>query len=548
MKLKVSIVGIGPVGLVTGAVFAKHGHDVVVADIDKERVDALNRGEPPFYEPGLDALVKDLVSKGLLRGLFKPPNDSENLPAYYKSIIDTDVTFICVGTPPNPDGSMSLEFIKKASIDIGTALRDKKDYHVVVSKSTIVPGTTEDVILKLIEEHSSKKRGVDFGVCSNPEFLLEGNALAGALNPDRIVIGELDKRSGDVLMALYSDFDDKYLFSWDNVPGHDSGRLLRFLKDDLDIGWAENAEIRKSDGGKTICIFKDKNSAEVMIEEKKEKATLKTSNGLSHDLKVKKENSTLNIYDEKIRRLRVDIRTAEMIKYASNSLLATKISFANEMANICEKFGIDVYEVMDGVGLDYRINPRFLRAGVGFGGSCFPKDVKAIASAARAKGLKTPLLDSVLMINEDQPIHAVELAESAAGDLKDKDVCILGLSFKPDTDDVRETRALPILMKLIEKRCRVTGYDPEPKAMANFRKEYFHKDFSPMNFASSIEEAIKDKDIVIIQNEWADFKKLEPTIFKTLMKKNPILVDGRRIYDPKIFLKEGIIYKGIGWK
>ena len=456
--LKVSLVGIGPVGLVTGAAFAEHGHDVVVADIDKERVNALNRGEPPFFEPGLDDLVKDLVSQGLLRGLLKPPNDSERLLDYYNSIIDTDVTFICVGTPPNPDGSMNLDYIEKASIDIGTALRDKRDYHVVVSKSTIIPGTTEDVILKQIEEHSLKKRGVDFGACSNPEFLLEGNAVAGALNPDRIVIGELDKRSGDVLMTLYSDFD------------------------------------------------------------------------------------------EKIQRLRVGIRTAEMIKYTSNSLLATKISFANEMANICEKFGIDVYEVMAGVGLDYRINPRFLRAGVGFGGSCFPKDVKAIAFAARSKGLKVPLLDSVLLINDYQPLRAVELAESAAGDLKNKDVCILGLAFKPDTDDVRETRALPILTKLIDKGCRVTGYDPEPEAMANFKKQYFHDDFSPMNFAGTIEEAIENMDIVIIQNEWDDFKTIEPKTFKTLMKRNPIVVDGRRIYDPELFLKEGIIYKGIGWK
>ncbi len=457
MKLKVSIIGIGPVGLVTGAAFAEHGNNVVVADIDKERVDALNRGEAPFYEPGLDNLVTNLVSRGLLRGLLKPRDDPENLLAYYKSIRDTDITFICVGTPPNPDGSMNLEYIKKASMDIGAALKDKKEYHVVVSKSTIIPGTTGDVILKLIEEHSSKKRGVDFGACSNPEFLLQGNALAGALNPDRIVIGELDKRSGDVLMELYSDF-----------------------------------------GG------------EIPV-------------------------------------LKVGIKTAEMIKYASNSLLATKISFANEMANICEKFGIDVYEVMEGVGLDYRINPGFLRAGVGFGGSCFPKDVKAIASASRSKGLRVPLLDSVLLINEEQPLRAVELAESAAGDLKDKDVCILGLSFKPDTDDVRETRALPILMKLLEKGCRVTGYDPEPKAMNNFR-ELFHQDFSPMSFASSLKEAIKDKDIVIIQNEWEDFKKLEPRIFKTLMKKNPVLIDGRRIYDPRMFLKEGIIYRGIGWK
>ncbi|RZN14654.1 MAG: UDP-glucose/GDP-mannose dehydrogenase family protein [Methanosarcinales archaeon] len=457
MKLKVSIIGIGPVGLVTGVAFAEHGHEVIVADIDKERVNALNNGKPPFYEPGLDSLVNDLVSGGLLRGLFKPSNDSENLPLYYKSIRNTDITFICVGTPPNPDGSMNLEYIKKASMDIGAALNDKKKYHLVVSKSTIVPGTTGDIILKLIEEHSSKKRGVNFGGCSNPEFLLQGSALAGALNPDRIVIGELDKKSGDVLMELYRDFD------------------------------------------------------------------------------------------EKIPRLKVGIKTAEMIKYASNSLLATKISFANEMANICEKFGVDVYEVMEGVGLDYRINPGFLRAGVGFGGSCFPKDVKAIASASRSKGLKVPLLDSVLLINEEQPLRAVELAESAAGDLKDKDVCILGLSFKPDTDDVRETRALPILMKLLEKGCRVTGYDPEPKAVNNFRR-LFHQDFSPINFARSIEEAIKDKDIVIIQNEWEDFKKLEPGIFKTLMNKNPVIIDGRRIYDPEIFLKEGITYRSIGWK
>jgi UDPglucose 6-dehydrogenase len=283
-ELKISLMGLGYVGLVTGMAFATHDFKTIVTDTFQERVDMLKSGKAPFYEVGLDDLIKEAVEKEMLSG------STDNI----KTVHETDVTFICVGTPSGSDGSIDLSYIESVSKDIGTALKDKDKYHVVVAKSTIVPTTTEKVILPILEKHSGKKVGEDFGLCMNPEFLREGAAVKDSLNPDRIVIGQHDKRSGDMLIKVYEDFN---------------------------------------------C-----------------------------------------------QKLRVSIRTAEMIKYVANSFLATKITFSNEMANLCEYYGIDVYDVMNGVGLDFRISPQFLRAGAGFGGSCFPKDVSALAHVAKKAG------------------------------------------------------------------------------------------------------------------------------------------------------------------
>lgn len=438
-ELRIAIIGMGYVGLTSGMAFAKHGFRSICTTTTPSKAENLNKGVPPFYEPGLEELIGEVVENGLLSG------STDNVAAVRRS----DVTFICVGTPSTPDGSADLSAVETSSKDIGVALRDVNDYHVVVAKSTIPPGTTENLILPIIEMYSRKKAGAEFGVCMNPEFLREGEAVHDSLNPDRIIIGEYDERSGDVLEYLYRGYD---------------------------------------------CP-----------------------------------------------KMRCDIKTAEMIKYASNSLLATKITFANEFSRICEKFNVDVYEVMRGVGLDFRINPRFLKAGCGFGGSCFPKDVNAIASLAKGIGVETPLLDSVLYTNELQPMHLVELIKKAADPLKGKVVALLGLSFKPNTDDVRATRALPIIERLLEEGAKVNAYDP--RAISNFK---LLTDL-PIKYCENWEDALKDADLAVVQGDWEEIRNIKAENFKRFLK-DPIVVDGRRTYDPIEMISKGIKYYGVGWK
>ncbi len=439
-KLQVCILGMGYVGLTSGAVFAKNGYKTICTDTIKTRVENLNSGITPFFEPDLDEIVKEVLDNGMLTA------STNNLESIKKS----DITFICVGTPSLPDGSADLTAVKETAKDIGRAIKEMDNYHVGVVKSTVVPGTTEELVLPLIEEHSGKKVGSDFGLCMNPEFLRQGSAVHDTLEPDRIIIGQWDTHAGDVLEQLYGFY---------NCP-----------------------------------------------------------------------------------KLRTDIKAAELIKYAANALLATKISFANEFSRICEKFNIDVYEVMKGVGLDFRINPRFLDAGCGFGGSCFPKDVKAIVALAKKLDVKTPIMDSVLFTNELQPMHLVDIIHEAVGNLNGKVLAFLGLSFKPDTDDTRETRALPIITKLYEEGAKVKTYDP--KAFDKFKP----LTELPIDYMDSIEAALQDTDACIIQSDWQQFRELKPEDFKKHMK-TPIVIDGRRSFSsPEEFAREGVKYFGIGWK
>jgi len=437
--MNIAVLGMGYVGLTAGMALAKHGLKTICTTTTPLKAENLNKGIPPFYEPGLELLVKEMVDKGLLCG------STDNVDAVRRS----DATFICVGTPPRADGSADLSAIEAVSKDIGMALRDKEGYHVVVAKSTIPPGTTDDIILPTVEQYSGKKAGVDFGLCMNPEFLRQGNAVHDSLNPDRIVIGEYDGRSGDVLEEIYGEYD---------------------------------------------CP-----------------------------------------------KMRCDIKAAELIKYAANSLLATKVSFANEFSRICEEFNIDVYEVMRGVGFDFRINPRFLNAGCGFGGSCFPKDVNAIVALARSIDVETPLLDAVLLNNEMQPAHFVDIIEEAVGDVGGKVVAFLGLSFKPNTWDVRETRALPIIEMLIEKGARVKAYDP--KAIENFKR----LTELPIEYFERWADALMGSDFAVIQSDWDEIKEITPGHYQKLMKK-PIIIDGRRTYEPSTMIEKGVEYYGIGWK
>ena len=437
--IKIAVLGMGYVGLASGMAYAKHGFKTICTTTTPSKAENLNKGIPPFYEPELGTLVKEVVKKGMLSGT------TDNI----KAIQESDVTFICVGTPSLPNGSADLSAVKATANDIGTVLKDKDEYHVVVTKSTIVPGTTENLVLPIVEKNSGKKVGNDFGLCMNPEFLRQGQAVHDSLNPDRIVIGEYDKKSGNILEHIYTGYD---------------------------------------------CP-----------------------------------------------KMRCEIKAAELIKYAANSLLATKITFANEFSRISEKFNIDVYEVMKGVGLDFRINPMFLGAGCGFGGSCFPKDVKAIVALSKKIGVDTPLMDAVLYTNELQPMHFVDIIKDTVGSLNGKTIAFLGLSFKPDTDDTRETRALPIIKKLYQEGAHVKAYDP--KAYYKFKP----LTDLPIEYMNTWEDALKDSDFAVIQSDWQEIRNIKPEDFKKLLK-NPIVIDGRRTYNPDQFLKKGVTYRGIGWK
>jgi len=418
--MKISMIGTGYVGLATGVGFAVKGNEVTCVDIDQRKVGQINSGVSPIYEPLLEDYLKKVLKN---KKLFATTDFSG-------AVEKTEVSFISVGTPSREDGSIDLKYVESASRQIGEVLKKKREYHVVVVKSTVVPGTTEDVVLKSIEKASGKKAGKDFGLCMNPEFLKEGKAIEDFLSPDRIVIGSLDKRSGDLVEKLYANFKTPIL--------------------------------------------------------------------------------------------RTDIRTAEMIKYASNAFLATKISFANEVGNICKKMGIDVYEVMKGVGLDKRISPHFLNAGSGYGGSCFPKDVEALIHRAKEIGYEPKLLEEVQDLNRRQKVRIVEQLERKAGNLKGKTVCVLGLAFKPDSDDIREASSISIINELLRRGAKVKAYDP--KATESMRKL-----FPDIEYAKSAQDALSGSDACLVVTEWGEFKRLTDSDFSKMKRK--IILEGRRILD-----------------
>jgi UDPglucose 6-dehydrogenase len=431
-KPKISVIGIGYVGLCTAVGFASKGYTVIASTHDAEKAAKINKGIPPFHEPNLQKLLEETIQNGNLKCLINQTKEA---------VLETDLTFNAVGTPSKPDGSIDLQFMETSTRDIGKSLNQKSTYHVVVIKSTVVPGTTHDLVKPILEKESKKKCGSDFGLCMNPEFLRQGSAFEDTLHTDRIVIGEYDKKSGDILENLYKDFYGK------NLP-----------------------------------------------------PTIRTT-----------------------------LSTAELIKYASNSLLATKISFINTIANICEKIsGADVKTVAAAMGLDKRIGPLFLNAGIGYGGSCFPKDVKALIAHSKNLGYRLKLLEEVESVNEAQPLKAVQFCKELLGSLKGKRVAILGLSFKADTDDMREARAIPIVNQLIKEGANVTAYDPVAMSIA---KTIFK---NKIQYAPSTIECLKNADCCILVTEWDEFKKLKPEDFTNNMKQ-PILIDGRRIYNPEEF-------------
>jgi len=421
--MNISIIGTGYVGLVSGVCFAKLRNNVICVDVDKKKIDKINNAIPPIYEEGLEELLSKYSNR------IKATTD------YSSSINNTDVTFICVGTPSKEDGSIDLTFIKDVTIEIAKVLREKDNYHLIVVKSTVLPGTSRDVVLPLLEKHSGKKVGKDFGLAMNPEFLREGIAINDFLNPDRIVIGAYDDKSRDILRKLYKDFS---------------------------------------------CPL------------------VKTS-----------------------------LSAAEMIKYASNCFLATKISFINEIGNMCKKLGVDAYEVADGMGLDKRIDRAFLDSGIGWGGSCFPKDLHALLAWAKKEKEKSKIIEGAIEVNNLQPLKLIELLKKHIPDLKGKTIGVLGLAFKPDTDDIRESRASPIVGKLLKEGAGIKAYDP--KAMDNFKELY-----PQIEYCSSAEEVLKS-DAILITTKWEEFRKLD--------YKGRIVIDGRKLKEAE----NAEIYEGVCW-
>lgn len=445
--MKISVVGTGYVGLVCAVGFADKGHDVVCVDIDEDKVRMINGGRSPIHEDGLEDLLQRNIGTSL--------RASTDLDEAVKT---TEFSVIAVGTPFDGE-RIDLQYIEEVSRQIGEVLRSKDSYHVVVVKSTVVPGTTDDVVTPILEQASGKRAGDDFGVGMNPEFLREGVAVDDFMNPDRIVLGGIDERTQNLLSRAYAAFVD--------------------------------ADI------------------------------IKTSN-----------------------------KTAELIKYTSNSLLATMISFSNEIANLCTAVGgVDIVDVMQGVHLDKRLMPvdgdgnrvrpgfvSYLESGCGFGGSCFPKDVKALISHGERLGQNMGLLNAVIDINEEQPFKVIELLEKHFDSLHGLRVSVLGLAFKPGTDDMRESPAIKIINKLIASNALISAFDP----VAQREAEKLFND-SDVRYAESLEDAVKDAEALLILTRWDLFNEL-PALLSQLAKR-PVVIDARRM------LRSDTVenYDGIGY-
>ena len=444
--MKISVIGTGYVGLVSGVCLAEKGHQVVCVDIDREKVDQINQAIPPIYERGLEELLTKNIGLNL-----KATTDLR------QAILETELSLIAVGTPF--DGSaIDLKYIEEVSRQIGQVLRDKPAYHVVIVKSTVVPGTTDEVVRPILEVTSGKKAGPDFGVGMNPEFLREGEAVQDFMAPDRIVLGGIDDKTIQVLEELYGVF-------------------------------------------------------------------------------------------EGVDKIRTTPKTAEMIKYAANSLLATMISFSNEIGNLCAALGgIDVVEVMKGVHLDKRLSPilpdgdrivpvftTYLEAGCGFGGSCFPKDVKALIAHGKKAGRPMQLLDAVIQVNEQQPQQVLAILKKYFPSLKGIHIAVLGLAFKPDTDDIRESPAIPVVQELLAQEANIKAYDPVAKHEAQKLFGNHH-----IVYCDDLAETLENTQAVILLTRWSHFKQL-PELLKPLQPQ-PIFIDGRRMLDKHHIAR----YDGIG--
>jgi UDPglucose 6-dehydrogenase len=431
--MNVAVVGTGYVGLVTGAVFADLGNDVVCVDNDAAKIEGLRAGRMPIYEPGLEELVARNVADGRL----------EFTTDLTDAVRHSDIIFIAVGTPPKASGESDLTAVEQVAHGIAAAL-DR--YKVIVNKST-VPVGTGDLVRNIIERN--RRRPINFDVVSNPEFLREGSAIEDTLRPDRIVVGAPNQQVAMTLLELYAPLERPMIIT--------------------------------------------------------------------------------------------DVYSAEIIKYASNAFLAAKISFINEIANLCELAGGDVTQVVKGMGLDPRIGAAFLNAGLGYGGSCFPKDTDALIQTAAALGYELRTLRAVVDVNRERVQRLVAIIRKVLDPLDSRVIAVLGLAFKPKTDDMREARSVELIARLVEAGVRVRVYDPV--AMDNARRTLP----AAVEYCQSSYEAAEGADAVVLVTEWNEFKLLNLERLRQVMRR-PLVFDGRNIYEPERMRRLGFEYHSIGRK
>jgi len=427
---KICVLGTGYVGLVTGTCFADLGNQVTCVDIDADKIQKLNDGIMPIYEPGLEEMVKRNYQAGRLRFT----------TSYPEGVSTAEFVFISVDTPSGIEGEADLKYIRSAA----ESLAEVMDHPLIIVNKSTVPIGTGDFVADMLQR--KLKEDIPFSVVSNPEFLREGSAVYDFLYPDRVVLGSTDREAAERVAQLYLPLRTRIIIT--------------------------------------------------------------------------------------------DMRTAEMIKYASNAFLATRISFINEIASICERLGADIKEVAAGMGYDKRIGHAFLDAGLGFGGSCFPKDVKALEYMASIHGCHPQLLRAVMEINRDQRRQVIQKLRTLLGPLRDHTIGILGLSFKPNTDDMREAPAIEIIHLLQNEGAQIRAYDPV--SMKNAR--HMLKEVTLCDDPYSLAEGC---DALVIATEWNEFKQLNLLRIKEVMRR-PIIIDGRNIYDPENLQAYGFIYRGIG--
>lgn len=441
--MKITVIGTGYVGLVTGACFSEMGNHVTCIDVDTKKLDNLKKGILPIYEPGLEPIVLKNYKQGLL-------SFSDNLAETMK---DSNIYFIAVGTPPGEDGSADLQYVLSVAREIG---RHITEYSVIVDKSTVPVGTAEKVKAVISEELSKRNIDIEFDVVSNPEFLKEGAAVEDFMRPDRIVVGVESEKAASIMKRLYKPFS----------RNHD----------------------------KLIVV---------------------------------------------------GVKDAEMTKYAANSLLATKISFMNEIANICERMGVDVENVRRGIGSDSRIGYAFIYPGCGYGGSCFPKDVKALIRTSNSIGFKPVLLEAVEERNEKQKSRLFEkIVDKFGDDLSGKTIGLWGLSFKPETDDMREASSLVLIKQLVSAGALVRAYDPVAMIEASHILNEYIEDEKVL-LCDHQYDAVKEVDALSVVTEWKIFRQPDFIAMKKMMAE-PVIFDGRNVYDPAHMKELGFFYKGIG--